>query len=68
MGADGSLPTRLTTNDDTDKWPVWSPDGARLAFQTDQDSDVEIYVIASGGGAPKRLTESPGDDAEPSWN
>jgi Tol biopolymer transport system component len=67
MGADGSLPVRLTTNDDLDAWPVWSPDGLRLLFQTDQDSDLELHSIAAGGGPEKRLTESPGEDAEPSW-
>jgi Tol biopolymer transport system component len=67
MGADGSLPVRLTTNDDLDAWAVWSPDGTRIVFQSDQESDLELYVIASGGGPPKRLTESPGEDAEPAW-
>ncbi|MBW3556204.1 MAG: hypothetical protein KY454_04595 [Actinobacteria bacterium] len=67
MGADGSLPTRLTTNDATDTWPAWAPDGSRLAFQSDSSTDVEIYVVAVGGGAPRRLIESPGEDAEPNW-
>lgn len=67
MGADGSLPTRLTTNDWLDSWPVWAPTGGGLAFQSDATSDMEIYFIAIGGGAPRRLTESPGDDAEPDW-
>ncbi len=68
MGGDGSLPVRLTTNDDVDSWPVWSPDGARLVFQTDRESDPELHVMAAAGGASRRLTESPGDDNEPSWN
>ena len=68
MGADGSLPVRLTTNDDLDAWPVWSPDGARLLFQTDRDSDLELHVMSAGGGASRRMTESPGDDAEAAWS
>ena len=67
MGGDGSLPVRLTTNDDIDAWPAWSPDGARLVFQTNRDSDLELHVMSAGGGESRRLTESPGDDAEPSW-
>lgn len=67
MGADGSLPVRLTTNDFVDAWPVWSPDGARLVFQTDQASDLELHSMSAGGGPSRRLTEVPGEDAEPSW-
>ncbi|HUP86529.1 MAG TPA: hypothetical protein VM143_12745 [Acidimicrobiales bacterium] len=67
MGADGSLPVRLTTNDWIDAWPVWSPDGARLLFQMDQASDLELHTMSAGGGPSRRLTESPGEDAEPAW-
>ncbi|HVF33082.1 MAG TPA: hypothetical protein VM933_08600 [Acidimicrobiales bacterium] len=67
MGGDGTLPVRLTTNDDLDAWPAWSPDGARLLFQTDRDSDLELHVMSAGGGQSRRMSESPGDDAEPSW-
>ena len=66
-GDDGSLPVRLTTNDTLDAWPAWSPDGARLLFQTDRDSDLEIHSMSAGGGESRRFTESPGDDAEPTW-
>ena len=67
MGADGSLPVRLTTNDFVDAWPVWSPDGARLVFQMDQASDLELHSMSAGGGPSRRLTEVPGEDAEASW-
>lgn len=67
MGGDGSLPVRLTTNDDIDSWPAWSPDGGRLVFQTNRDSDLELHVMSAGGGQSRRLTESPGDDTEPSF-
>ena len=67
MGGDGTLPVRLTTNDYLDAWPVWSPDGARLLFQMDQASDLELHSMSAGGGPSRRVTESPGEDAEPSW-
>ena len=67
MGADGSLPVRLTTNDWLDAWPVWSPDGTRLLFQMDQASDLELHSMSAGGGASRRVTESPGEDAEGAW-
>jgi hypothetical protein len=67
MGADGSLPTRLTNNDWVDKWPEWSPDGTKVAYQSDQFDDLEVFVVGVGGGQPKRYTDSPGDDGEPTW-
>jgi hypothetical protein len=40
----------------------------RVLYQTDEDSDLELHVVAAGGGPTKRLTESPGEDAEPAWS
>ena len=67
MGADGSLPVRLTTNENIDRWPDWSPDGTRLIFQSDRDGDIELYTMGAQGGPARRVTEFPGEDAEPSW-
>jgi len=50
------------------KSPRWSPDGARIAFASDDDGDLDIYVIASSGGEPVRLTANPGIDTDPAWS
>jgi dipeptidyl aminopeptidase/acylaminoacyl peptidase len=50
-------PTQVTTNPGPDRSPVWSPDGARIAYITDTDPDHAPYdipmlaVIAPGGQA-----------------
>ena len=36
-------PQRLT--DSGGQWPVWSPDGDWIAFQSDRDGNGDIYVI-----------------------
>jgi Tol biopolymer transport system component len=48
------------------RWPQWSPDGTRIAFQ----SGGAIYVIPALGGIPKRLVEpSPEESTRtPSWS
>jgi Tol biopolymer transport system component len=38
---------RLTTNPAGDAWPEFSPDGARLAFGSNRDGDVDVYVMTA---------------------
>ena len=37
MNADGSAQTNLTNTPGNDLNPTWSPDGTRLAFDSDRD-------------------------------
>jgi len=48
------------------RWPQWSPDGTRIAFQSGEG----IYIVPALGGVPKRLVESPpeGSALTPSWS
>jgi len=48
------------------RWPQWSPDGTRIAFQ----SEESIYVVPALGGIPKRLVEPPAEGGvrTPSWS
>jgi TolB protein len=36
--------------------PAWSPDGRRLAFGSDRDGDLEVYVMNADGSGQRRLT------------
>jgi TolB protein len=44
----------------------WSPDGRRLAFDSDRSGNVEIYV-ARRDGHIRRVTRNPADDVHPTW-
>ena len=62
MNADGSEQTRLTDNDGDDESPSWSPDGEKIAFASDRDGPVEIYVMDADGSDVTRLTNSANND------
>jgi len=39
--------------------PVWSPNGAQIAFVSDRDGTSAIYVMKADGGNPRRLVSAP---------
>jgi Tol biopolymer transport system component len=49
MNADGTNVQQLTDNDHYDENPVWSPDGTRIAFESDRDGGWEIFVMNADG-------------------
>jgi tricorn protease len=47
--------------------PVFSPDGAQVAFSMNAGGNLDVYVIAATGGQAKRLTYHPKEDAVAGW-
>jgi Tol biopolymer transport system component len=68
MGADGSGVTQLTTDPASDFVPDWSPDGARLAFSSTRDGDLEIYLMNADGSDVTKLTDNAVADNKPGWS
>ena len=56
---DGSNPKRLTIDEGREFNPVFSPDGATIAFSAEYDGNTDVYTIPATGGIPKRLTWHP---------
>jgi tricorn protease-like protein len=66
---DGSNPLQLTSfGGAVVTTPRWSPDGQKIAFDSDAAGGWDIYVISAGGGKPQRLTTHPANDGNPSWS
>jgi dipeptidyl aminopeptidase/acylaminoacyl peptidase len=55
--------TMLTLGRGTNIGAVWSPDDRELVYQhTDAQNSADLYVVASAGGQPRRLTYSMPED------
>jgi Tol biopolymer transport system component len=56
MYPDGSGLTDLTNNSAHDINPYWSPDGRRIAFQSDRTGLMQIFVMNANGSDVTQLT------------
>jgi TolB protein len=67
----GGAPSQLThvPKDRSAALPDWSPDGRRIAFQSDVSGDFGIWVMNADGSSQTRLTGRSGfGDFFPSWS
>ncbi|HYV18761.1 MAG TPA: S41 family peptidase [Verrucomicrobiae bacterium] len=60
--ATGGTATALTVHPAYDGFPIWSPDGTRLAFASDRYGNFDIFTMPAGGGDATRLTVHSSDD------
>jgi Tol biopolymer transport system component len=72
---DGAGVVQVTTfGKGQSRCPAWSPDGQTLAFDHWVDPGRldgplwDVYTIATAGGPPHRLTDSPNVEAFPHWS
>ncbi|MDR3722704.1 MAG: protein kinase [Candidatus Acidoferrales bacterium] len=61
--------TRLTFEGSTNAYPIWTPDGKRIAFLSNRDGPNNFYwQLADGSGGLERLTTSEYTQAPQSWS
>jgi len=67
MNEDGSGIKRLTTNPGQDLYPRFSPDGKRIVFVTNRDTDTALYIMNGDGTNQTRLTTTLDYSNWPDW-
>ncbi|HFB67712.1 MAG TPA: S9 family peptidase [Calditrichae bacterium] len=59
MNLDGRNLRRMTTSEDADFAPAWSPDGKYLYFISTRSGDSQVWRIPVDGGEAEQLTDFP---------
>lgn len=68
MNPNGTGQVNITNNPAKDGNPAWSPDGTKIAFDTNRDGGkIEVYVMTADGSNPTRLTFT-GFNFGPAWS
>jgi tricorn protease len=63
----GGAARRLTAGGGEATNPVFSPNGALIAFSATFDGNTDVYVVSADGGVPTRLTYHPAPDIAVGW-
>jgi Tol biopolymer transport system component len=68
MKADGAGIRQVTRLGNVSSLPAWSPDGTRLAFQSNaRGGHYEIYTVRPNGKDVRQATTSDSDVIQPAW-
>ena len=62
VSAQGGTAHQLTSNAAYDAYPVWSPNGQRIAFASAREGSLDVFIVDKDGGTPKRLTTDSGNE------
>jgi tricorn protease len=58
---------RLTVHKARDVYPRFSPDGKWIAFSSDRNGNLDVFIMPSTGGTVKQLTSHSADDSVLNW-
>jgi len=70
MNANGGEETKLTTNPSHDRFPSWSPDGKKIAFDgmVAGGNNFDVFVMNANGSGVSRLTDTTAEEESPEWS
>jgi TolB protein len=67
---DGGNETNISNNAAFDGWPVFSPDGKRIAFASNRSGPArtgQIWLMKPDGSGLQQLSQGPRGHAQPAW-
>lgn len=62
---------QLTTHPETDNAPVWSPDGSKIAFNSDRVGGKQLFIMNADGTHKRQITHSEDPEIKsfnPQWS
>jgi TolB protein len=69
LRADGTGMRKIVGGHWYNRAPVWSPDGRKIAFDSDREGFLSaVWVVSAAGGTPTRLTDPDLEAFWPSWS
>ena len=68
MNADGSNNQKLTSRDQNESSPIWSPKGDQIAFVSAGKNGSEIYIYWIDSGKFARITQLPKSPSSLTWS
>ncbi len=68
MTSSGSTQTRITSLDQDELNPSWSPDGTKLLFERTAGLRPDVYVANADGSNRVQLTTNAASDLRPAWS
>ncbi|NDJ87422.1 MAG: PKD domain-containing protein [Chloroflexi bacterium] len=68
MDIDGQNPIAITEPGEHPTNHAWSPDSRLIAYQSDRDGDLDIYIYEVGTGLTRQLTDNDIPDYAPTWH
>src|ERR1043166_1279992 len=63
----GGEAVRLSSPRGEESFPKFSPDGSLIAFSGNYDGNLDIYVVPTTGGLPRRITHHGAPDRVAGW-
>jgi serine/threonine-protein kinase len=67
-GAVEGAPAAVVRTTRVESRGAWSPDGRTIAFNSDRDGEMNIWLRDIAAGTDRRLTAGPGGDYQPQWS
>src|SRR5277367_6562445 len=64
----GGVAHPVTMHEKHDIYPVFSPDGKKIAFSSNRHGSYDVFVVPVKGGKPARLTFDSADDLVNAWS